>query len=52
MGFIFRVTGQTPDEYQETQSYLAPYEQAGFEAKLCFIQSPGSRLLFIIASKP
>jgi ubiquinone/menaquinone biosynthesis C-methylase UbiE len=52
MGYIFRVTSQTPDEHQETESFLAPYERAGFQAKLCFVEHPGSRLLFIIARKP
>lgn len=52
MGLVFRITGQTPDELQEDELFTAPYEQAGFQAKVCYVQSPDSRLLFIIGMKP
>jgi ubiquinone/menaquinone biosynthesis C-methylase UbiE len=51
MSALFRVTGQVPDEHQDIADFTAPYQQAGFQAKLRFVNTPGSRLLFILATK-
>jgi ubiquinone/menaquinone biosynthesis C-methylase UbiE len=49
--WLFQVTGQAPDEHQDVAAFTAPYLQAGFQAKLRFVNLPGSRLMFIIAAK-
>ena len=51
LAFLLRFTGQVPDDKQELGRFIEPYLEAGFQAKLRFVNLPGSRLLFIIASK-
>lgn len=48
---IFRVTGQAPDEHLELSGVIEPYQEAGFQARLRFVNLPGSRLMFILAGK-
>jgi SAM-dependent methyltransferase len=47
-----QATGQTPPEDQELTVFLNPYQEAGFEASLRFVEQAGSRLMFILAKKP
>jgi ubiquinone/menaquinone biosynthesis C-methylase UbiE len=51
MASVYRVTGQVPDERQDITDFTAPYSEAGFQARLRFVNLPGSRLMFILASK-
>lgn len=46
-----RVTAETPPDDQDLSEYLKPYEKAGFQASLRFVENSGSRLMFIIAKK-
>lgn len=52
MQSLFRVTAQTPPENQDIAEFLQPYQEAGFQTRIRFIEKPGSRLMFIIASSP
>lgn len=47
---LSRATNQTPPEDASIEEMLEPYQKAGFQAGARFIEIPGSRLLFIIAS--
>jgi len=49
---LFRVTAQVPAEDQDIGEFLSPYQEAGFQASLRFVEIPGSRLMFIIAVRP
>ena len=51
MAQVFRVTGEAPDENLEIAKVIEPYQTAGFQASARFVKQPGSRLMFIIASK-
>jgi ubiquinone/menaquinone biosynthesis C-methylase UbiE len=51
MAFIFRLTGEAPDENFELSEVLDPYTQAGFRASIRFVDQPGSRLMFIVATR-
>jgi SAM-dependent methyltransferase len=45
------VTAETPPDDMDLGVYLEPYQQAGFQASLRFVEQGGSRLMFIIAKK-
>jgi ubiquinone/menaquinone biosynthesis C-methylase UbiE len=49
---VYRATGQVPGEDQDIAGLTAPYIEAGFQARLRFANLPGSRLMFIVGSKP
>ncbi|MBE0696875.1 MAG: methyltransferase domain-containing protein [Anaerolineaceae bacterium] len=51
MGYLFRVTGQLPDDQQAIGEFTLPYMKAGFQASLRFVNLPDSRLMFILATK-
>ena len=51
MATVFRITGEAPDEAQDLTSIVTPYNEAGFQASLRFVDQPGSRLMFVIATK-
>jgi ubiquinone/menaquinone biosynthesis C-methylase UbiE len=51
MSALSRSTGQVPDEHQDIADFTAPYLEAGLQARLRFVNTPGSRLLFILAAK-
>lgn len=48
---VYRATGQVPAEDHALADFIAPYAAAGFETRLRFAYLPGSRLMFILASK-
>jgi ubiquinone/menaquinone biosynthesis C-methylase UbiE len=48
---LFSITAQVPPDEVELSSFLEPYQQAGFQASLRFMEPPGSRLMFMIAQK-
>jgi hypothetical protein len=50
--WLFRVTGETPPEDLNLEKITAPYQEAGFETSIRFVELPGSRLMFIVARKP
>lgn len=52
MRTVFQVTGQSPEENVDIVEFLEPYQKAGFQASIRFVEKPGSRLMFILASKP
>jgi hypothetical protein len=53
MAFIFRITRQSPpDKEIDESAFTHPFAQACFTAEMKWLEVPGSRLLFIIASKP
>lgn len=51
MALVFRITGEAPDENQDLGQVLEPYQQAGFQARIRFVEQPGSRLMFIVCGK-
>jgi ubiquinone/menaquinone biosynthesis C-methylase UbiE len=51
LAWVFRITGQVlPDSFEELK-LLSPFQEAEFTARLEWMNLPGSRLLFIIATK-
>lgn len=49
---IYRVTHESPAEDVDLIRFVQPFQQAGFQASLRFMELPGARLMFIIAIKP
>ncbi len=52
MQSISQATAQVPPEDMDLTQFLEPFQQAGFQASLRFIDQENSRLLFILATKP
>jgi ubiquinone/menaquinone biosynthesis C-methylase UbiE len=48
---LFRATAQVPPEDVDINEFLQPYQAAGFQASLRFVEQPGARLMFILARK-
>ena len=46
-----RVTAETPPDDMDLAEFLEPYQKAGFQASLRFVEHGGSRLMFIIAER-
>jgi ubiquinone/menaquinone biosynthesis C-methylase UbiE len=44
---IYQVTQQVPPDDVPLESLIAPYQKAGFQARIRFIETPGARLLYI-----
>lgn len=51
MSRLFEITGQSPPESKEITDFVEPYQQAGFQARIRFVEQPRSRLLFVIATR-
>jgi ubiquinone/menaquinone biosynthesis C-methylase UbiE len=50
--FLFKITGQVPSAGDHFQNLLHPFQAAGYESRLQWIDQHSSRLLFVIAEKP
>lgn len=48
---VYRFTSQVPPEDVDLQDLLHPYTEAGFQARLRFIELPSARLMFILSTK-
>jgi ubiquinone/menaquinone biosynthesis C-methylase UbiE len=48
---LFRATAQVPPDDQPLTDFIIPYQEAGFQASIRFVEPAGSRLMFIIAKK-
>lgn len=51
MAFLFRLTGQVPDDKTPLSMYHDLYQKAGFQAETHFVERSESRLMFIFARK-
>ena len=50
--FLFKITGQVPSTNQQFQNLLQPFQSAGYQARLEWVDQESSRLLLVIAEKP
>jgi ubiquinone/menaquinone biosynthesis C-methylase UbiE len=48
---LYRVTNESPTETVDLVRFVQPFQEAGFRASLRFVEKPGVRLMFILASK-
>lgn len=48
---LYQITSQVPPENQDIADFIIPYQQAGFQTSIRFIEPKGARLMFIIAKK-
>lgn len=51
MAFLFRLTGQVPDDKTPSSMYHDLYQEAGFQAETYFVERSEGRLMFILARK-
>ncbi len=51
MALLFQVTGQVPSIGKKEEAFLAHFSEAGFQAKIHWVEPDGSRLLFVTAEK-
>ena len=48
---LYRTTAQVPPDDQPLTDFLTPYQEAGLQASIRFVEPHGSRLMYIIAKK-
>ena len=48
---VYQATNESPAEEVDLASFVQPFQEAGFRASLRFVEMPGARLMYIIASK-
>ncbi len=51
LAWLFRVTGQSLPVHVDEEKLLQPFRESGLEAHLQWVNSAGSRLLFVIATR-
>ncbi len=49
LAWLFRITGQSLSEQVDEAKLLRPFLESGFDPRLLWIETPGSRLMFVIA---
>ncbi len=51
LALLFRITGQSILEKADAEKILSPFNDAGLTAHFQWVETPGSRLMFVIATR-